>query len=452
MIVSKFGGTSVESAEAMARCLNIVGQNAARQPLVVLSACAGVTNTLVGLARIAREGEIPQVEEGLLRLRERHLAIARELLRTPVYEPISRSIEASFQSLRTFLHAIAVMQELTGRAQDYVVSFGEHWSTTIFAAALRERGTNALLTDSRALLVTDNRFTAAVPLMEKSRERLRESIPPLIADGGVPVTQGFIGATEEGVTTTIGRGGSDFSAAVFSALLEAEELQIWTDVDGILTADPSIVPTAMNIPEMTFDEASELAYFGARVLHPNTILPAVERNIPVRVLNSRRPDHPGTVIRRTITLHRPSVLQSIAYKEGVSLLTIRSNRTMIAPAFISHVFAVFGTHHTVIDTIVSSETGITLTVRDHERKDDIVAALEKVGSAAWHPGRAVVTVVGEGLKESVAARSQVFATLAETGVNVELVSFGGSEIGITFVIGESDIAATVRALHQKFFE
>jgi aspartate kinase len=208
----------------------------------------------------------------------------------------------------------------------------------------------------------------------------------------------------------------------------------------------------MNIPEMTFHEASELAFFGARVLHPNTILPAVERNIPVSVMNSRRPEHPGTVIRKEVTKQRPSIIQSIAYKESVSLLVIRSNRTMIAPAFISHVFAVFGAHHTVVDVIVSSETGISLTVRDAADKEEIVESLSKVGTVTWQGGRAVVTVVGEGLKDSASARSQVFATLAEAGVTVELVSFGGSEIGITFVIRERDIAATVRALHKKFFE
>jgi aspartate kinase len=452
MIVTKFGGTSVESAEAMKRCIAIVQREQKRRPLVVLSACAGVTTTLATLAQTAREGAVEKVEEELLRLRERHVEMARALLRTAYFEPVSRSLEGSFLSLRTFLHAVAVMQDLTGRAQDYVVSFGEQWSTTIFGAALRERDISSTLVDSRSLLVTDSRFTAAAPLLDQTRNRLLIAVPPLFEEYDVLLTQGFVGATTEGVTTTIGRGGSDYSAALFAALLDAEELHIWTDVDGILTADPSLVPTAMNIPEMTFHEASELAFFGARVLHPNTILPAVDRNIPVIVMNSRQADHPGTVIRKEITRQRPAILQSIAYKEGVSLLVIRSNRTMIAPAFLSHVFAVFGAHHTVVDVIVSSETGISLTVRDAAQKDDIVASLEKVGSIAWHPGRAVVTVVGEGLKDSASARSQVFATLAETGVTVELVSFGGSEIGITFVIREGDIAATVRALHKKFFE
>jgi aspartate kinase len=268
----------------------------------------------------------------------------------------------------------------------------------------------------------------------------------------VVVTQGFVGASVEGITTTVGRGGSDYSAAIFAALLEASELQIWTDVDGVLTADPSLVPTAMNIPEMTFDEAAELAYFGARVLHPSTILPAVEQDIPVRVLNSRKADHPGTVIRRRNTSARTRIVQSIAYKEGVSLLTIRSNRTMIAPAFISHVFAVFGTHHKVIDTFVASETGISLTVRDPDHMDEIVASLEKVGTVSRQSGRAVVTVVGEGLRRSVEARSEVFETLRRTGVAVDLVSLGGSDISITVVIRDEDIAGTVGALHRAFFE
>jgi aspartate kinase len=288
--------------------------------------------------------------------------------------------------------------------------------------------------------------------LDLTRQKLLSAIPPLAGRGQVVVTQGFVGASTEGITTTIGRGGSDYSAAIFAALLDAAELQIWTDVDGVLTADPSLVPAAMNIPEMTFDEAAELAYFGARVLHPSTILPAVEKDIPVRVLNSRRPDHPGTVIRRRTISPRTRIVQSIAYKEGVSLLTIRSNRTMIAPAFIAHVFTVFGAHHKVIDTIVTSETGISLTVRDREHLDEIVGALAKVGTVSWQSGRAVVTVVGEGLRQSVHARSAVFETLRRIGITVELVSLGGSDISITFVIRDEDIAETVGALHRAFFE
>jgi len=452
MIVTKFGGTSVESAEAIDRVVGIVRGAADRRPLVVLSACAGVTNALLAMARDAREGRLAEVETSLLKLRERHLGIARDLLRSPAYDLLARALESSTHALRAFLQAVTVMRDLTGRAQDYVVSFGEQWSTAIFLGALRQAGQPASLVDARELLVTDNHFTAAVPQLDLTRQRLLTTIPPLVARGQVVVTQGFVGASVEGITTTIGRGGSDYSAAIFAAMLEARELQIWTDVDGVLTADPSLIPTATNIPEMTFDEASELAYFGARVLHPSTILPAVEKDIPVRVLNSRKPDHPGTVIRRRVDGPRKRIVQSIAYKEGVSLLTIRSNRTMIAPAFISHVFAVFGTHHKVIDTIVTSETGISLTVRDRDHMEEIVAALEKVGTVQWQPGRAVVTVVGEGLRQSVSARSGVFDTLRRTGVAVELVSLGGSDISITFVIQEADIAGTVTALHQEFFE
>jgi len=452
MIVAKFGGTSVESAEAMTRVADIVCTLAPRRPLVVLSACSGITNTLLSLARSAREGRVADVDETILRVRERHLAIARELIHGPAYDAFARPLEMSFQSLRTFLQAVTVMQDLTARAQDYITSFGEQWSTAIFSAALRERDLPVALVDARDILVTDGKFTAAIPQFEPSRSRLHAKILPLIAERRIVVTQGFVGATGEGVTTTIGRGGSDYSAAIFSALLEAEELQIWTDVDGVLTADPSVVPGAMNIPEMTFNEAAELAYFGARVLHPSSILPAVDMDIPVRVLNSRKPDHPGTVIRRQITGPRTHRVQSIAYKEGVSLLTIRSNRTMIAPAFISHVFSVFGAHHKVIDTIVTSETGVSLTLRDRDHMEEILAALDRVGTVTWQPGRAVVTVVGEGLRQSVSARSQVFATLADTGVHVDLISLGGSDISITFVIQETDIATTVRALHTRFFE
>jgi aspartate kinase len=265
------------------------------------------------------------------------------------------------------------------------------------------------------------------------------------------VTQGFIGATISGETTTIGRGGSDYSAAILGSVLDAEEIQIWTDVDGILTADPTILPNSFRIKQMTFREAAELAYFGARVLHPKTILPAVEKGIPVRVLNSRRPDSTGTLITARSPEPSGCVVKSVAYKEGITLVSIESTRMLMAHGFLARLFEVFAQFRKPVDVIATSEIGVSLTVDDSSGLDEIVHTLREVAEVTVQPHRAVLCVVGENMKYTRGIAAKVFTALDRVGVNVELISHGGSEINLTLVIREEEIRTAVEALHAEFF-
>ncbi len=297
MIVMKFGGTSVQDANAIARAAAIVKQRLAQKPVVVVSAMAKVTDQLLTMARAAGAGDRKTALELSRGLRERHYMTAGELLGTGMFTHFHSELEANFEALDELLRGIAAVGELTPRTTDHVAAYGEILSSKIIAAAFSAKGLDAALVDSRDCIVTDNTHTRAVPQIEETNERLRAKVQPLlVAAGKVPVMGGFIGATKAGVTTTIGRGGSDYSAAIIGAGLDAERIEIWTDVDGMLTTDPNICPDARRIKLISFDEAAELAYFGAKVLHPATVLPAIQKNIPVHILNSRNPDCEGTRI------------------------------------------------------------------------------------------------------------------------------------------------------------
>ena len=298
MIIMKFGGTSVEDAQAMRNVAEIVERHLDRKPVVVASACAGVTNALLSLARGALDGGRGRSLEQVEQLRNRHQQIARDLVGGEALVTIQSQIEAMLDELRDLVKSIAILGELTNRSLDTFASFGERLSTLLLCNAMKQRGMSAVLVNAQEVMITNADFTRAVPVFEEIDRRAPRMIGDAVRAGHVVVTQGFLGATASGVPTTIGRGGSDYSAAIFGAALDAEEIQIWTDVDGMMTSDPSKIKGAQLIKEMTFREAAELAYFGAKVLHPSTITPAVQKNIPVRILNARRPFVEGTVIVR----------------------------------------------------------------------------------------------------------------------------------------------------------
>jgi len=301
------------------------------------------------------------------------------------------------------------------------------------------------------VMVTDENFTSAEPILDLIKKKAREVFSPAIEAGTVVVTQGFIGATEGGITTTIGRGGSDYTASIFGAVLDADEIQIWTDVDGILTADPSLLPEAQLIKEMTFNEASELAYFGAKVLHPSTILPAIKKGIPVRVLNSKRRSNDGTLISEGSRTSSECLLKSIAYKEDITVVTIQSTRMLMNHGFLARVFDTFARHQKGVDVVATSEVGISLTIDNDTRIEPLVSELLKFADVRVEKNKAVVCVVGENLKYTKGIAARVFTALSDAGVNIELISHGGSEINLTFVIDESQIARAVKSLHGEFF-
>ena len=452
LIVMKFGGTSVESADAMRRVGDIIRSNPEPAPVVVLSACSGVTNQLLRIGTIACEGNAEEAAGIVRTIISRHTAILEDLLPVETRPEVQAAIDVWGRELLALVRGISILGELTNRSRDILASYGERFSSIIFEAYLRHAGTASALVDARTFMVTDAQFTKAVPDLVATGARLEQTVRPLLNSGKVVVTQGFIGATPTGITTTIGRGGSDHSAALIGALLDASEIQIWTDVDGILTADPSIIKTARRIRIMSFREASELAYFGARVLHPETILPAIEKNIPVLVLNSRRPSSPGTRIVARPDTAQHCTIKSVAYKENISLISIVSTRMFMAHGFLENIFDVFHKYSTVVHTVATSDVSVSVTVNDVSHLPEILEELRQFSHVTVDGGKAIVCVVGDNLRNSVGVAARILLPLSQLNVNINMISQGASEINLSFVIDERNVPVAVQALHAEFFD
>ncbi|MCI0489660.1 MAG: lysine-sensitive aspartokinase 3 [Blastocatellia bacterium] len=449
MIVMKFGGTSVQDAAAINQAAEIVGGRDARAPVVVVSAMARVTDALLTVAQKAKERRFDELKSSISELRERHIATARELLSTvSEIDGVERGLQELFSDLEGLASSVATLGELTPRSQDAIASFGERLSSLIIAAAFRERGIPAELIDSRAFIISDSNFTAAAPLMPETESRAREALLPIIESGRVAVAQGFIASTLDGVTTTLGRGGSDYSAAIIGAALRAEAIEIWTDVDGLMTADPRAVPEARRIRVISFAEAAELSYFGAKVLHPSTVLPAVEKEIPVHIYNTHNPACEGTLI---VNRPRPSrnLIKSIAFKRGVTIVNVASTRMLMAYGFLRAIFEVFDRHQTPVDVVTTSEVSVSMTLDQPERLEAIKRDLSGFGEVTVENNKAIVCVVGDNLKFTPGLAARLFRAIESTNVN--MISQGASEINLTFVIDESDVEEVVRSLHREFF-
>jgi aspartate kinase len=451
MIIMKFGGTSVEDARAMRNVAEIVERYLEKKPVVVSSACAGVTNGLLKLAKSALEGGRGNALEQVEALRSRHQQIARELISGDALLTIQSQIDAMMDELRDLVKSIAILGELTNRSLDTFASFGERLSTLLLCNAFKQRGMNAALVSALEVMITNADFTHAVPMFEEIDQRAPRVIGDLVRSGHVVVTQGFLGGTLSGVVTTIGRGGSDYSAAIFGAALDAEEIQIWTDVDGMMTSDPSKIKGAQLIKEMTFREAAELAYFGAKVLHPSTITPAVQKNIPVRILNSRRPSVEGTVIVREPRCPDPRVVKSIAYKGGITLINIISTRMLMMHGFLAKVFEIFARFERSVDVLATSEVSLSLTVDSDGQIDGLLEELRKIADVEVSQDKAIFCVVGETLKKSKGVVPRIFSTLEDHDISVSMISLGASEINVTFVVDGKDIQRTAETLHNAFF-
>ena len=448
MIVMKFGGTSVEDAAAIDRVASIVESRLDERPFVVVSAMAKVTDQLLAMAVAAGNGERDKALDICRNLRERHYNVAGELLGTGLHTELHTEIGAEFDSLDELLRGISAVGELTPRTSDYVVSFGERLSSMIAAAAFLTRHLPASLIDARQIIITDGQHSRAAPQVSEINQRLQTHVQPLIAGARLPIMGGFIGATREGIPTTIGRGGSDFSAALVGAGLSAERIEIWTDVDGMKTTDPRICPDAHRIKVISFEEAAELAYFGAKVLHPATVLPAVEKNIPVLVLNSRNPANRGTRILAQ-TPPSTSLFKAIAVKGRITIIEIVSARMLMAHGFLATVFEIFKRHRCAVDVVSTSEVSISLTVDSNEAIPQIAADLEELASVKYRGRQAIICMVGENIREKPGVAAQVFKAVGN--INVRMISQGASEINMTFVVDESDAPEAVRRLHTKFF-
>ncbi len=432
----KFGGTSVGVPRHFKIATRLVAGHRDRDPVVVVSALAGVTNLLADFCRHPeRRRDIAA------RVVDRHTRFTRE---TGV--PLS-AVDTLLDAWCADAERLAEdSNPLHGEARDAVLAWGERFSAELFAAGLAAAGVPArAIHAGDAGLVTDDRFGGAHPLPEADAQ-LAAALglrPP------VPVVTGFLGRTRDGRTTTLGRGGSDYSAALIGAALAAEEIQIWTDTSGMLSADPRIVPEARPVAQLSFAEASELAYFGAKVLHPKTLLPAIDRAIPVRILNTARPDEPGSLITQTAQAAESSWrVKSIACKKGVTAVTIVSTRMLLAHGFLARVFEVFGRHHIVVDLVTTSEVSISVTVDDPSRLEDAIADLEGIGQIEVKHGLAVVAVVGEGAPSHVGLAGHVFTLLGGVGIGVEMISQGASRVNLSFVVRGEDADRSVRLLHR----
>ena len=370
------------------------------------------------------------------------------MVRPDAYPELDAFVETHFHELREIVGGLATLGELTPQSSDAVTSFGERLSSFIVTLALRRKGLRAARLDSRELIVTDDRFTQAAPRFDLTNPRLQDAIPPLHEDNDAVVMGGFVAATESGITSTLGRGGSDFTAAIVGAALDADEIQIWTDVDGVMTADPSMLPNALRLRVMSFAEASELAYFGARVLHPSTVIPAIGRDIPVRVLNSRKPELEGT---RIVSQCPPSfsTVKSIAYKERITVVDIRSTRMLMAHGFLAKIFEVFNRFETAVDMVSTSEVEVSLTIDRIDRLPEITEELEKFAEVTHDSGQAIVCLVGDNLRYSTGTAAKIFSAIEN--VNIRMISQGASRLNVSFVIDEDDLQTTVEGLHKAFF-
>ncbi len=441
-LVMKFGGTSVGDAAAIATAGAIVLRARARRPAVVVSAAARVTDTLLALLGAATEGD---ASAPLRSLEERHRGLLGELKLSPAL------LDDPLAELRNLVQGVELLREVTPRTNDLVLSYGERLMAPLFAAYLSSLGlaTRPWVAGEMGLL-TDDRFTRARPLPE-AYERIADAL--IASDPHVPVITGYLGRTRTGHTTTLGRGGSDYSASIVARAVGAEELQIGTDVDGILTADPRVVPKARLIERLAFQEASELAYSGAKVLHPSTIIPAMEGKIPVRVLNTHNTESPGTAIVDQADVSDDTPLRAIAHKFGVQVITVVSPRMLARHGFISRIASVFDRHQVSIDMISTSEVSVSFTTDDKPR--DVGALLEELRSfteVALEDDRGQVCVVGRGLGRDQNLVTDVLRTVTDSGAELEMITYGTTRTNLSFVTRNEHVSAVVKALHKRYFE
>ena len=439
--VMKFGGTSVADAAAFENVARIVAAQRDASPVVVVSAMSGVTDSLLA-ATI--ESNADEAIASLAPAFSRYNAVAKELLSEPeqFIEQVSNAADRVGELLRTIVPSQRKI------VQDAIVSFGEILSSALLAEVLNERGVKARQVDARRCVITDEDHTCAAPLPAETFTRSQNELRPLLEARVVPVLGGFIGATTSGVTTTLGRGGSDYTAALIGAALGADEIQIWTDVTGVLTADPRVVPEAQTIERLSYSEAAELAYFGAKVLHPKTIQPAIENSIPVRICNSRAPAERGTLVGPQ-TETSPRTVKAIAHKTGVTTVQITSARMLGAYGFLRALFEVFERHRTVVDVVTTSEVSVSLSLDHATALPAIVEELEQLGTVRVEKGRAIICVVGEGLRGTPGIAARVFSTISD--INVTLISQGASSINFTFAIEEERVKEAVTRLHEALF-
>jgi aspartate kinase len=446
-VVMKFGGTSVENASAIRCLVQLVRSRLKQQPVVVVSALADVTDDLLEAGKAAASGDLKRALAVARELERRHEQVVAELFDSERRRCLWSRLAPDFAQVQSLLSQIASAALLSPRLQDHLLGLGECLSSKIVAAAFEEDGVAAAWADARASVVTDAAHTQATPLWDESDAQIQAALLPLLAEGKVPVLGGFVGATRDGIPTTLGRGGSDFSASIFGSALNARRIEIWTDVDGILTTDPHLCPDARRVASMSFEEAADLAYFGAKVLHPATIAPAMRKNIPVWVLNSRNPEGPGTEIVAQAQEANCSV-KAVSVKKGVAVVDVEAVR-WLAPELLREIFEVFERHHHSLDLLSASRSSLSLFVNSTEALPAIAEELRGLANVRWENHKALVCLVGERVRRQPEIASQAFQALSD--MDLRMICQGASERTITFLVEEDCADQVVRSLHRLFF-
>ncbi|MDR0719773.1 MAG: aspartate kinase [Treponema sp.] len=443
MIVMKFGGSSVASAERIRYMADIVKTQLDKSPVLVLSAMGDTTDYLLEAAdRAFKKGEV-----SVDRVEALHLSTIKGLKLGAAPE---RALRPLFDELTSLLTGISLIRELTGRTKDYLVSFGERLSVRIAASYLESRGIKARAFDAWELgFVSDSNFTQA-ELLKTSWEKIPQHILPLIRAGTLPVVTGFIAKDAKGNITTLGRGGSDLSATMIAASCKAEEVQVWKDVDGILSADPRLVKNARPVDVVTYEAAAELAYFGAQVLHPRAMQPCMKTGVPVLVKNSYNPEAPGTRIVQSLG-KKASPIQAITSRKNVTLVDIASTRMLGQYGFLAEVFSCFAKYGISVDMVATSEVSVSLTLDAAHDLRELKKDISRIARVDIKAGKAIVTIIGDVRRSSeILARS--FNTCEILGVQVQMVSQGASKVNISFIVNDAEAADVVKSLHADFFE
>jgi aspartate kinase len=450
MIVIKFGGTSVGDADRVATAIDIVGGRAALRPIVVVSALSGVTNELVAATKLAANGDQNAVNASVDRIRARHEEVALRLVKqkSDYFESFLAQLHRHVDQIAAILKGIALVGDVSPRATDKIVAIGEKLSSVLFAYSMRLRTLPGVHVDSEQVVVTDDQFGQAVPIMEETRKRAGQVLLPEIERNHIPVMGGFIGRSLSGATTTLGRGGSDYSASIIGAAVDADEIQIWTDVDGMMTCDPRLISSARIIDEISYDEAAELAYFGAKVLHPKTIEPAVDRRIPIRVLNTHNLDSPGTLI--THQRRGAAGPLAIALKKGITVIHITSNQMLGAHGFLARIFEVFDRLKIPVDLITTSEVSVSLTIDDAGNVDALGEALGPIAHTTVDRQMAIIALVGRQVMKDLKVGARIFEALE--GTEIAMMTMGSSDLNVSIVLPETHADRAVRSLHQALFE
>ncbi len=458
-LVMKFGGTSVGEGKKIRNVAEIVKQNSNNNNIViVISAMNGLTDQLLAIVEKARKGESSiGVLNGLQKRHEQAIedAITKAVLRSKV----KQEILDLFQRLKSIVESGTILKELTPRSKDYIISFGERLAAPILAGTLEDLGLRSIyLTGGEAGIITDDNFGEANPLMDVTRQKVKNTLDTILAKGVIPVLMGFMGATQNGDISTLGRGGSDYSATMVGSCIDAEEVWIWTDVDGLMTADPKIVKNCRLIPRISYAEAAEMVILGAKAMHPRALEPAKECSIPVRIKSTFNPSASGTLISKDITVKKGEIVKGVAAIKDVALINISGMSMVGMPGTAAKIFNILGSNgiNVIMISQSISESNISLLVRRNQLAKGLNAlelallARSSVKDIAFEDDVSAIAIIGAGMKGTYGVASRLFGAIAKKNINVRMIAQGSSELNISFVVSEEDCEETIRTVHDEF--